>query len=1132
MKRALLVLAVLACIGSIASAQTYRPLTGTRVILSTSYPSGNALTLQANPTSAYTLTLPAASPTAGAILRSDPTSANTLIWTSPLDMYVFENGLTESGSNTVKWGGSLTGATTINTAGANAITFYNNTATTSAALTIGGGAGTLTFDVQGGTTINTTGSANTAVGNSNGTFTLLSSTGLNATAAGVISDGDGNLVIADNVEPSVNDNYSLGTNSARWSDVFVGPSTVHIGSTTVGGDELALSYNTTSNTAVFNVGSTNAMELTSAVLTLTANLAANGDVTLGDGGGDAITVNSTSGLVVNTGAATNLTINEAQITRANTLTLEGANGANTSSIALGQNVSVTSSGGGIALSANSAVTSRGTTNTIDAYASSTEFAEVDLTTTAIKLRAEAGATDAVIDVMNFNNGTALITLSSSDLNLESSNITIGDAVSDVITIGGTIAGEYPLNFEGALADAFETRFQITDPTADRTITFPNVDGTVITTGNTSDLASLTWLVGGNTITGVPTTRKIGLAAQATNPDGLAIMTDGTDRLTITAAGAATFSGSLTATGAFNANDNATLGDGADNVSINAGTGTFEVASSGVDISTVGAISSVTTLNMSSTLTNTATSNQIVLGTTNTTTISATAPAASRVYTIPDVLANASFVLTAGAQTIGGAKTFSSDLAVSSNTASTSTSTGALVVTGGAGFGGAVNVGGALDVVGATTLDGNVTLGDGGSDAITVNSTSGLVVNSGATTDLSINETQVVRANTLTIQGAEGNTPANVSSIVLNQNLTLTSSAGGIDLTANGAMETQGGTNTMRGFANGNEYSEVDMTSTAVTLRVENGSNDPTLTVTQSLGLGIITMQSDNFNIESSNIAIGDAASDIATFTATIAEQYPLNFEGATANAFETSFQITDPTADRIITFPDVDGTVITTGNLGSVTGFVPYNTSSASTTADANGTAYLFNVAYDGAATGNALGARIASDATGGTNATATGLTLSAVATGTGTSTGLTVSASGGATNKAINVTAGGIDVDAGGVNVDAGGVTIGAGGLTVTAGLSTFSQGMKMPVAVANAAYVADDDDMVIIQTATQQVTFPAGAAGRVIIVKNTSGNDITLSRSAAPDVFEGNANTITLATGSSQTFIYSGTTWYLIGN
>ena len=36
---------------------------------------------------------------------------------------------------------------------------------------------------------------------------------------------------------------------------------------------------------------------------------------------------------------------------------------------------------------------------------------------------------------------------------------------------------------------------------------------------------------------------------------------------------------------------------------------------------------------------------------------------------------------------------------------------------------------------------------------------------------------------------------------------------------------------------------------------------------------------------------------------------PLVFEGATANAFETTFAITDPTADRTITFPDASITL-------------------------------------------------------------------------------------------------------------------------------------------------------------------------------------------------------------------------------
>ena len=56
---------------------------------------------------------------------------------------------------------------------------------------------------------------------------------------------------------------------------------------------------------------------------------------------------------------------------------------------------------------------------------------------------------------------------------------------------------------------------------------------------------------------------------------------------------------------------------------------------------------------------TPTTNQIRLGTTNTVTINSASPASSRTYTIPDTLANSSFVMTDLAQTINGVKTFSS-----------------------------------------------------------------------------------------------------------------------------------------------------------------------------------------------------------------------------------------------------------------------------------------------------------------------------------------------------------------------------------------------------------------------------------------------------------------------------------------
>jgi hypothetical protein len=45
----------------------------------------------------------------------------------------------------------------------------------------------------------------------------------------------------------------------------------------------------------------------------------------------------------------------------------------------------------------------------------------------------------------------------------------------------------------------------------------------------------------------------------------------------------------------------------------------------------------------------------------------------------------------------------------------------------------------------------------------------------------------------------------------------------------------------------------------------------------------------------------------------------ITFEGATANDYETTLTVVDPTADRTITLPNVDGTVVTSGDTGTVT---------------------------------------------------------------------------------------------------------------------------------------------------------------------------------------------------------------------
>ena len=68
----------------------------------------------------------------------------------------------------------------------------------------------------------------------------------------------------------------------------------------------------------------------------------------------------------------------------------------------------------------------------------------------------------------------------------------GVLVKDGVATFQTAAGS-PLVFEGATADAFETTFAITDPTADRTITFPDSSFTVPTSGGSNAPAFLATL---------------------------------------------------------------------------------------------------------------------------------------------------------------------------------------------------------------------------------------------------------------------------------------------------------------------------------------------------------------------------------------------------------------------------------------------------------------------------------------------------------------------------------------------------------------------------------------------------------------------------------------------------------------
>ncbi len=69
-----------------------------------------------------------------------------------------------------------------------------------------------------------------------------------------------------------------------------------------------------------------------------------------------------------------------------------------------------------------------------------------------------------------------------------------------------------------------------------------------------------------------------------------------------------------------------------------------------------------------------------------------------------------------------------------------------------------------------------------------------------------------------------------------------------------------------------------------------------------------------------------AASPTFTGTVLLGQNAVLAFEGSADDGSETTITVTNPTADRTITFPDVTGNVVTTGDTGTVTSAMIANT--------------------------------------------------------------------------------------------------------------------------------------------------------------------------------------------------------------
>ena len=112
------------------------------------------------------------------------------------------------------------------------------------------------------------------------------------------------------------------------------------------------------------------------------------------------------------------------------------------------------------------------------------------------------------------------------------------------------------------------------------------------------------------------------------------------------------------------------------------------------------------------------------------------------------------------------------------------------------------------------------------------------------------------------------------------------------------------------LSTGIEWTEVDVSQTFTSVSAAQVAFTPEGTIAANNVQAAI----EEVNNEKLGLAGGTVTGNLE-----IGAAGSLSFEGATANAFETTIAVVDPTADRTITLPDISGTVITTGDTGTVT---------------------------------------------------------------------------------------------------------------------------------------------------------------------------------------------------------------------
>jgi hypothetical protein len=163
----------------------------------------------------------------------------------------------------------------------------------------------------------------------------------------------------------------------------------------------------------------------------------------------------------------------------------------------------------------------------------------------------------------------------------------------------------------------------------------------------------------------------------------------------------------------------------------------------------------------------------------------------------------------------------------------------------------------------------------------------------------------VTANTYDAYGAASASQTNAES-----------TASGYVTTHANLTEAHGATGAVVGTTNTQTLTNKTLTSPVI--------NTPTGITKTDVGLSSVDNTTDaNKPVSTATQTALDLKAPLAspTFTGTVSLDTGVNlvFEGATADAYETTLTVVDPTADRIITFPNATGTVVLADGNGNVT---------------------------------------------------------------------------------------------------------------------------------------------------------------------------------------------------------------------